>query len=174
MDSKTHKPFDDNHCMFRAVAYHLHDFKEKSVELFKKFIGVTKQSENNFAGVDTNQIQYLEKIIEKNIQLYSVFYGENELHGELTRRSESKFSKTINLIQYNNHICWTSDIKKLLKKFHCINCNQFFNREFNLERHMETCSDLIKHNFPNGPYLLKLNVFEKLENVDVKINDTIR
>ena len=39
---------------------------------------------------------------------------------------------------------------------------------------METCSDLIKHNYPNGPYLLKLNVFEKLENVDVKINDTIR
>ena len=109
MDSKTHKPFDDNLCMFRAVAYHLHgvvDFKEKSVELFKKFIGVTKQSENNF-GVDTNQIHYLEKIIENNIQLYSVFYDENELLGELTRQSESKFSKTINLIQYNNHICWT-------------------------------------------------------------------
>ena len=39
---------------------------------------------------------------------------------------------------------------------------------------MKTCSDLIKHSYPNEPYLLKLNVFEKLENVDVKINDTIR
>ena len=131
MDSKTYKSFDDNLCMFRAVAYHLHgvvDLKEKSVELFKKFIGVTKQSENNFPGVDTNQTHYLEKITEDNIQLYYVFYDENEILGELMRRSESKFSKTINLIQYNNQICWTSDIKKLLKKFRCINCNQFFNR----------------------------------------------
>ena len=76
MDSKIHKPFDDNLCMFRAVAYHLHgvvDFKEKSVEFFKKFIGVTKQSENNFPGVDTNQIHHLEKITENNIPLYPVF-----------------------------------------------------------------------------------------------------
>ena len=171
------RPFDDNLCMFRAVAYHLYgesEYQQQYVTLFEKFINITKQSTESFPGVEMGQLEVLEKIIECNIQLYSIYYEENVLLGELTRRSSKKYEKLINLVQYDNHICWTSDINQLLKKFRCDNCNQFFNRTFNLERHIKTCDELIKHRYPNGPYLLRTTIFDKLTELDISFDESLR
>ena len=66
------RPFDDNLCMFWAVAYHLYDeseYQEQNFTLFGNFINITKQSTESFLVVEMCQLEVLEKIIECNIQL---------------------------------------------------------------------------------------------------------
>ena len=76
-----------------------------------------------------DDIYILEDICEINIQLFNIDYDENgETVGELTGRSALRFSRIVNLIRYDNHICWTENFNNLLKWFRCHICDFFCHR----------------------------------------------
>ena len=85
-----------------------------------------------------------------------------------------KRSKTTSLLRYENHICWTADINKFLKKFRCYVCDQFFDRSFNLLRHMQNCSENTQHKYPTGAYQLSETIFERLEDVNINVPQELR
>ena len=88
---------------------------------------------------------------------------DGELIGELCRRSIQKYEKSVKLLRYNNHICYVNKINALFKAFRCTTCDTFFSKTGNLERHLVTCSDRVKHIYPKNVYELRETLFEKLD-----------
>ena len=165
--------------MFRALAYELHGSKElqqNTMELMQMFLSATRRDDETFPGIHENDIPVLEALVDRNIQIYSIFFDEQseEMIAELTRRSSMKRSKTTSLLRYENHICWTADINKFLKKFRCYVCDHFFDRSNNLEVHMRNCSEKTKHHYPSGAYQLSETIFERLEDVNINVPQELR
>ena len=96
------------------------------------------------------------------------------MFAELTRRSLMKRTKTTSLLRFENHICWTADINKFLKKFRCYVCDQFFDRSFNLMRHIQTCSKNTQHKYPTGAYQLSETIFDRLDDVQINVPQELR
>ena len=172
------KPYQDNLCMFRALAYELHgsnELQQNTMELMQMFLSATRRDDETFPGIHEDDIPVLEALVDRNIQVYSIFFDEqSQMLAELTRRSSMKRSKTTSLLRYENHICWTADINKFLKKFRCYVCDQFFDRSFNLLRHMQNCSENTQHKYPTGAYQLSETIFERLEDVKINVPQELR
>ena len=122
----------DNLCFFRALAFELYGSDSlalKTDQIFQRFIEISRVKMEGFPGVDEDDIYILEDICEINIQHFNTDYDENgEIVVELTRRSALRFSRIVDLIRYDNHICWTENLNNLLKKFRCHSCDIFCHR----------------------------------------------
>ena len=158
--------------MFLALAYDLYGsvhLQQTTVQLMQMFLSAIRRDDETFPGIHEDDIPILEALVDRNIQVYSIFFDDqSEMFAELTCRSSMKRIKTTSLLRYENHICWTADINKFLKMFRCYVCDQFFDRSFNVLRHMQNCSKNKQHKYPTGAYQLSETIFERLE--DVKIN----
>ena len=104
-----------------------------------------------------------EDLLQLNIFLYDFDFMDRELIGELCRRSIQKFEKSVKLLRYNNHICYDNSLNSLFKAFRCTTCDTFFSKMGNLERHLFTCSDRVKHFYPKKVHELRETFFEKLD-----------
>ena len=96
-------------------------------------------SPNQFKGFHMNDIPIVEDLLTLNILLYDIDIADGKFIGELARRSVQKYDNTVRLLRYNNHICYVSNNKIVFQKNRCPNCDTFFSRTFNLERHLTTC-----------------------------------
>ena len=107
-----------------------------------------------------------------NLQVYSICFDEKQnLIWELSHQSANIFSDTIFLLQYDNHICWTKNIDKFLKKYPCRNCDKLWSRSFNFQRLIRSCSERIIHRHPTGPYQKNEIVSEKMRNLDNEVEN---
>ena len=63
----------------------------------------------------------------------------------------------------------------MIKAFRCTTCETFFSKTGNLQRHLVTCSDRIKHIYPNSVYELGETFFEKLDafNIPYRKEETL-
>ena len=102
-------------------------------------------------------------LIQLNIFLYDIDFVDGELIGELCRRSNQKYEKSVKLLRYNNHNCYVNNINALFKAFRCTTCDIFFSNTGNLEGHLVTCSDRVKHIYTKNVYELRETLFEKLD-----------
>ena len=88
---KTLQPNNDNLCLFRALALHLHVNKKLEEETSKNFNLFLSKSEerdvSKFQGVHLNDIPKIEDLLQLNIFLYDIDFVDGELIGELCRRS---------------------------------------------------------------------------------------
>ena len=92
---------------------------------------------------------------------------DGELIGELPRRSIRKFERSVKSLRDNNHICYVSDMNSFFKPFRCSTCDTIFSKTGNLERHLITCSERVKHICPNNVYQLRETLFEKLDSFNI-------
>ena len=143
-EENTRQPYNDNLCLFRAPAHHLHGtqrLEEETSKLFNLFINkMDGLSADQFQGVHMNDIPIVEDLLTLSILLYDIDIPDGNIVGELARRSVQKYENTVRLLRYNNHICYVSNINAVFQSFRCPNCDTFFNRLFNLERHLTICS----------------------------------
>ena len=166
-EQNTRQPYNDNLCLFRALALHLHGnekLEEETCKLFNLYLekrGGIKPA--TFQGVCVDDIPLVEDLIQVNIFLYDIDIVDGSIVGELARRSVQKYCNTTRLLRYNNHICYVSNINALFKAYRCSTCNQFFNKTGNLERHLVICKDRIKHVYPRNVYQLRETLFDKLD-----------
>ena len=112
-------------------------------------------------------IPKVEEMLQLNIFLYDIDFVDGELIGELARRSIQKFEKSVKLLRYNNHICYVSDMNSFFKSFCCSSCDTIFSMTGNLERHLITCSERVKHIYPKNVYQLRETLFEKLDSLNI-------
>ena len=171
-EENTRQPYNDNLCLFRALALHLHGtqrLEEKTSKLFILFIKkMDGLSLNQFQGVQMNDIPIIEDLLTLNFVLCDIDIVDSNIIGELARRSLQKYNNTVRLLRYNNHICYVSKIRAVFQAFRCPNCDTFFNRTFNLERHCTTCSELVKNVFPRNLYQIRETLFDKLDSFGIK------
>ena len=171
-EENTRQPYNDNLCLFRALALHLHgtqQLEEGTSNFFNLFI--TKMdglSPNQFQGVHMNNIPTVEDLLTLNILLYDIDILDENIIGELARRSVQKNENTVRLLRYNNHICYVSNLNAVFQAFRCPNCDTFFNKIFNLERHLTTCSERVKNVYPRNVYQIQETLFDKLYSFGIK------
>ena len=72
------------------------------------------------------------------------------------------------LLRYNNHICYVNNVNAVFQSFRCPNCDTFFNKTFNLERHLTTCSERVKNVYPRNVYQFRETLFDKLDSFGIK------
>ena len=120
-------------------------------------------SANQFQGVHMNDIPFVEDLLTLNIVLYDIDIVDGNIIGELARRSVQKYENTVRLLRYNNHICYVNNMNPVFQSFRCPNCDTFFNRTFNLERHLTICSERVKNFYPKNVYQTQETLFYKLD-----------
>ena len=170
-EGNTRQPCNDNLCLVRALALHMHGnqrLEEETSKLFSLFINtMVGLSPNHFQGVHMKDIPTVEDLPTLNILLYDIDNLEGNIIGELARRSLQKYENTVRLTRYNNHICYVSKINAVFQAFRCPNCDTFFNRTFNLERHLTTCSERVKNFYPRNVYQIRETLFDKLDSFGI-------
>ena len=166
-EKNTRQPYDANLCLFRTLALHLYGnekLEEETSKTFNFFLNnCGKGDPSKFQGVHLNDIPKVEDLLQLNIFLYDIDFVDGELIGELCRITIQKFEKIVKLLRYNNHICYVNNINALFKAFRCTTCDTFFSKTGNLERHLVTCSERVKHIYPKNVYELRETLFEKLD-----------
>ena len=101
----------------------------------------------NSKGSTSTIFRLLKRTLTLNIQLYVLDFVVATIIGEIARQSEQKHENTVHLLRYNNHIVYVNNINAVFQFFRCPNCDTSFNRKFNLEQHITTCSERVKNTF---------------------------
>ena len=174
--SSSCNPYNDNLCLLRAVTFHLtgrHNLEEQTANLFQRHLEHCEVDVNDFEGVTSETINAIEDLTELNISIYEIEVENDQLVGLLSRRSINKHSRSVTLLSYYNHICYTKDFNAVFNCFRCESCNKFFRKHSNLRRHLPVCSGKIKEKFPKS-YQLKETVFEKLSNFEITVPEEYR
>ena len=171
-EENTRQPYNDNLGLFRALALHLHGtqrLEEETSNFFNLFIiKIDGLSPNQFQGVHMNDFPTFEDLLFLNILLYDIDTVDGNIIRELARRSVQKYDNTLRLLRYNNHIRYLNNINAVFQSFRCSNCDTFFNKTFNLERNLTTCSKRVKHVYPRNVYQIRETLFDKLHSLGVK------
>ena len=112
-EKSTRQPYNDNLCLFRALALHLHGtqrLEEKTSTLFKLFINkMGGLSADQLQGVHMNDVPIVEDLLILNIVLYDIDIVDGNIIEKLARRSVQKYENTVRLLRYNNHICYVNN-----------------------------------------------------------------
>ena len=170
-EENTRQPYNDNLCLFRALALHMHGnqrLEEETSKLFNLFINkMDELSADQCQGVHMNDIAFVEDLLTLNIVLHDIDIADGNIIGELPR-SVQKYENTVRLLRYNNHIYYVNDINAVFQSFRCPICDTFFNRTLNLERHLTTCSERVKNVYPKNVYQTQETVFEKLDSFGIE------
>ena len=125
-------------------------------------------SRNQFQRVHMNDIPTFEDLLTLNILLYDIDIVDGNIVGELARQSVQKNENNVRLLRYNNHICHVSNINAVFQSFRCPNCDTFFDKTFNLERHLTTCSERVRFLYPRNVYQIREALFDKLDCFGIK------
>ena len=101
-EENTRQPYNDNLCLFRALALHLHGTQRlegETSELFNLFINEKDElSPNLLQGVHMNDIPIVEDLLTLNILLYDIDIVDVNIVGELARRSVQKCENSLRLL----------------------------------------------------------------------------
>ena len=85
--------------------------EEETSKLFNLFISkMDGLSPNQFQVVHMNNILTVEDLLNLNILLFDIDLVDGNIIGELARRSVQKYKNTVQLLRYNNHICYVNNI----------------------------------------------------------------
>ncbi len=170
-EQNTKKAYKDNLCLFRALALHLHGnerLEDETSKIFNLFLNNCGEADlSKFQGVHMTDIPKVEETLQLNFFLYDIDFVDGKLIGELARRSIQKFEKSVKLLCYNNRFCYFSDMNSFFKSFRCSSCDTIFSKTGNLERHLITCSERVKHIYPKNVYRLRKTLFEKLDSFNI-------
>ena len=171
-EENTRQPYNDNLCLFCALALHLHGnqrLEGETSKLFNLFINKKDGlSPNQFQGVHMNDIPTVEDLLALNILLYVIDFVDGNIVGELASPSVQNYENIVRLLRYNNHRCYVNNINAVFQSFRCPNCDTFFSRTFNLERHLTTCSESVKNVYPRNVYQIREILFDKLDSFGIK------
>ena len=112
-----------------------------------------------------NDFSTVQELLTLNFVLYDTDIVDQDIVGELARRSVKKYENTLRLLRYNNHICYVNNINAVFQYFRCPNCDTFLNRTFNLEQHLTTWSERVKNVYPKNVYQTQGTLFDKLNSL---------
>ena len=169
------KLYNDNLCLFRAVALHLFGnerLEEETSKLFNRFLNnSTNPDPSEFQGVCMDDLPSVEDIVGITNFIYDIDLIDGATVGELARRSLKKYEKNVQLIRYNSEICYVDKIHAVFKAFRCPTCDKYLQKTGNLERHLVRCSERVKHIYPKNVYQLQETFFDKLDSFVIQCKD---
>ena len=142
-----------------------------AAHLFSAFLHESGHDAIKFRGVSIYHLVFVENAIKHNIFIYDIDIEEAEFVGELARRIVEIYEKNINLLRYNNHICYVDDINTFFKRLRCPSCDTFIKHASNFNRHLKSCKDRVQYIYPMSLYTLRKTSFDKLDGFGISYND---
>ena len=169
---RTNKLYDDNLCLFRALACHYNGGRvplEVNVEaLFKKWC----QKENieisidEFRGVGFYEFPRFEKHFEINLNVYQLKETDTAIP---VYRTLCHFQDSLYVNLFETHLSYIKNFKAYAKKYECSRCSKLFNKVSSWKRHLRSCSYVTKSVYPGGFVKNNKTVFEELEGLGIKV-----
>ena len=169
----TEKPTRTTFACLELVVFHLYgsaELETNAAELFSEFLQESGHDAIKFRGVSMVHLVFVENAI-KHILIYDIDIEDGDFLGELARRSIEMYEKNINLLRYNNDICYVDDINTFFKRFRCPNCDTFIRRAGNFHRHVKPCKDRRQHVYPKSVYTLRETFFGKPDGFGVRYEE---
>ena len=176
--------YDDYLCFWRCLAYHLskpedeRNINKQMKYLFHNYYGIKLDKtyggiqyvaydkeytddalDNNEYDKKNDEIDLIEKHFNININVYTNDEPESL---QIDRRSKGDYVDTLNLMRYNNHFMYITDMKQLRHNYKCRKCSKIFNNFKTCNRHEQKCDELVKHTFPGGMYKKSQSIFERI------------
>ena len=110
----TRQPYEDNLCLFCALALHFHG-NQKLEEKKSDFFPLLKSRKDGFSPswfprFHMNDIPFVEVMLLLNILLYDINIVEGNIIGELVRWGVQKYENNVRLLRYNIHICYREQL----------------------------------------------------------------
>ena len=171
-EENTTQPNNDNLCLFCVLGLDLHGTEWTEEETSKVIILFINKMEglgaSHFQGLLMKDIAIVGTLLTLSILLYGIDIVDGNTIRELARRSVQKHEKTVRLLRWNNHICYVNNIDAVFQSLRCPNCDTFFSRTFNLERHLTTCSERVKNIYPRNKYRIWETLSDKLNSFGIK------
>ena len=147
-----------------AIAVHLYgssDLETNAANLFSAFHHESGHEAINFRGVSIDDFVFVENAIKHNIFIHDIDIEDGYFVGKHARRSIEMYEKNINLLRYNNHICYVNDINTFFKRFRYPSCDRFIKQASNFNRHVKSCKQRLQHDYPKSVYTLRKTLFDK-------------
>ncbi|XP_069109836.1 LOW QUALITY PROTEIN: uncharacterized protein [Argopecten irradians] len=163
-DRMSGRPFSDNLCMFRCLAYdRVRDTKKierTAQQLFGDYVNGRYSSET-YPGTPMSEVGKVERHFSVSINVFQL--NEN---GEVTfvRRSSERHERVVNLNLFENHLSFIKKLNTYSKKYRCRSCDKLFTSAFLVNRHEKTCETATKFVYPGGYHSVAATVHEQLEN----------
>ena len=112
-------------------------------------------------------ILFVQDLLALKILLYDMDIVDGNIIGKLARQSVQEYDNTLRLLRYKNHKCFVSNINAVFQSSRCPNCDIFFSRTFNLQRHLTTSNERVKHMYPKKVYPIQETLFDKLDSFGI-------
>ena len=97
IERNTRQPYNDNLCLFRALALHLHGNDKLEEDTSKNINSLFSNCEEGetwkIQGVHMNDIPKVEELLQLKVFLYDIDFVDGELVGELALWSIQKYNK---------------------------------------------------------------------------------
>ena len=126
----------------------------------------------DFQGVTDEDLPSLEREYKLNIYVYTLNRSGDRRCAVLLRRPlevESQHSR-LELHRHDGHYSLILDMDSYANCFKCRHCGQVFTRKYATARHEAKCLAMTRRSFKGGPFTLKKNVFEQLEDCGVPLS----
>ena len=164
-DENTRQPYNDNLCLFSALALHLswnQRLEEETSEIYNSFkVRMDWRSPIQFERVHMNNFPSAEDLITLNILLHDMDIVEITVLDNLVNDFRGNTNNTVWLLRYNNHICFFINIDLVLFCFCWFNCDNFFKTTFILERTLSACSKRVRNVYTRKVYRIGECLFDK-------------
>ena len=100
--------------------------------------------------------------------LYDIDLVDGNSICQLFGRSVQKYQTTVQLLRYNNHICYVSNINAVLPSYRRPNYEIFFQRTINLKRFLTLSRERVENVYPKNAYQPEKTLFEKLDSFGIE------
>ena len=185
------KAYDDNLCLFRCYAFHVNPTRKiPQIEdikfYFRKFRKYMAKNVNfsewhdlnieEFEGLDINLLYHFELCFKVNINVFQI-NSDGFCYAKYRSRSNYLMwgkKNTMNLNLYEKHLSYITNLRVYSQKYECKNCKRLFKESFNYMRHKKNCLYASKLRFPGKFYAEKSTIFQKLENLGIKVEDNLK
>ena len=114
-----------------------------------------------------DHLAFVENAKKHNIFIYDIDIEDEDFVGELARLGVEMYENSINILRYNNHICYVDDINSFFKRFRCPNCDILIKRAGTFNRHVKSCKDRIQNVYPKSVYTLRETLIDKFDCIGI-------
>ena len=121
---------------------------------------------SSFEGVQLIDLPWFEQCFKVNV---NVFELEENGNAYPIVKSAERFQNTMYLNHFENHLSYIQNFQTYARKFQCQLCSRLFDTHFQLKRHENRCEEKTKFVFPGGFYEQPKTIFEKLDNIGIKV-----
>ena len=139
----------DNLCFFRCIesfnrpTADVRYLTKGAVKLFQAFYW--GKPDANYPGITLAEISQYSDHIETNIEVF--LYGENKFDLTPLLASKERYSETVSLLQYKEHMMLIMNKSALMGKYQCDKCKRMFANTSSLKTHQKSSTNCYTNGF---------------------------